>query len=119
MAPADSNVTNPKTFTITPGPVVDGAPVDDYTILFGISDANNAAPTSFTPVRVPAKDLTPNASGDVVVPLPDIFTTALKPGTYAAKAEADSGVLASGDTALVFFNIVQAPPSAPIAFTVG
>lgn len=116
--PADANVNNPKTFTITPGPAVDGAPVDDYTIQFGPSDVNNTPPTSFVSVTVPAADLTPDANGNIVVPFPDVIATALKAGTYGAKSEADSGSAMSGDSPLVFFNITQAPPSAPVAFTV-
>lgn len=117
--PADANVTNPKTFFVTPGAAVTGAPVDDLEIDVGLSDINNTKPASF-PITtvVPKADVVVQSDGTWHVPFSDGVKQMLADGTYAARSEAISGAKVSGPSPLVFFNIVSPPPSAPTAFTV-
>jgi|GEM_PF-4777618 len=113
-----ANVQNPKNFVITPGAGVEGAAVSDYTIAYAAAPGNSPPagfPVGAPQVLVPAKDLTPQADGTILVPIPDIVTNTLAPGTYAADCAANSTAAGteSAFTAPVFFDITAPVPAVP------
>src|SRR5579863_6214905 len=78
-----ANVQNPKNFVITPGAGVEGAAVSDYTIAYAAAPGNSPPagfPVGAPQVLVPAKDLTPQADGTILVPIPDIVTNTRRRG---------------------------------------
>lgn len=111
-----SNLVNPQFFVITPPPAVPGVTIVDYTIRYAAAPGNVPPagwPIAAPAIKVPQKDLTVGADGNIRVPFPDIVTNTLADGTYVADCAADSATREGGESNDVFFDILAPAPGKP------